>query len=145
MKTCSKCCEEKDNSEFYFKRFKLEACCKVCHNARSKTEKVLKKARDYQQTPKAKYYKYAYYAEKRGFSWKLTFEDFMDFWNKDCYYCGDLIQTVGIDRINNDIGYTKLNCISCCAFCNIAKNNNTQKDFIQKCFQIAAKHGGSNV
>jgi hypothetical protein len=37
----------------------------------------------------------------------------------------------GIDRVDNLIGYEKHNLVSCCKTCNIAKNNNSEKDFLE--------------
>lgn len=36
----------------------------------------------------------------------------------------------GIDRVNNDIGYIKNNCIPCCKICNRAKNSMSYDDFL---------------
>ena len=44
----------------------------------------------------------------------------------------------GIDRINNNTGYTKENCVTCCSWCNRAKNNGTLENFISKCKKIAS-------
>jgi hypothetical protein len=60
----------------------------------------------------------------------------------DCYYCGVTPSQVvrrndlngefvynGIDRLDNSIGYTKANSVSCCWRCNRAKFNDDLKDF----------------
>ena len=36
----------------------------------------------------------------------------------------------GIDRINNDIGYTIENSLTCCKICNYAKNTMSMREFI---------------
>ena len=60
----------------------------------------------------------------------------------DCFYCGkapnqttrtksgDIIIRNGLDRIDNRKGYTKDNVVPCCKRCNIAKNDLTQKEFL---------------
>ena len=52
-----------------------------------------------------------------------------------CYLCGkesNYKHSNGIDRINNDIGYTEDNIACCCAECNYMKNNYQYDDFIEK-------------
>lgn len=36
----------------------------------------------------------------------------------------------GIDRLNNDKGYTVENIVSCCSICNKAKSNLTMEEFL---------------
>ena len=60
-----------------------------------------------------------------------------------CMYCGDSLETkynqdgfngnfvyTGIDRVNNDEGYTKDNAIPCCSTCNYMKKNLSVTDFL---------------
>lgn len=37
----------------------------------------------------------------------------------------------GIDRVNNSLGYTIKNCVSCCKICNYMKQGLSQKEFFQ--------------
>ena len=46
---------------------------------------------------------------------------------------------VSIRLFNNEIGYTKENCVSCCEFCNKAKRNITIDEFYNKCYKIVNK------
>ena len=69
----------------------------------------------------------------------LTFNQFMNFWQKDCFYCGNKIETIGLDRIDNKIGYIKENIISCCWICNKMKNQLSANEFINKCKVIGNK------
>lgn len=68
-----------------------------------------------------------------------TFEEFYEICKQDCYYCGCSAKNSnkyessrkqdyifyynGLDRIDNTLGHTKKNCVSCCYNCNIAKDN----------------------
>lgn len=57
-----------------------------------------------------------------------------------CFYCGCVGMNItrqykefphnGIDRINNNKGYTQKNCLPCCKVCNFAKNTMKYKEFI---------------
>jgi len=64
----------------------------------------------------------------------LTFDDFLEFTKTNtCHYCGcnvewrerkpGVYQSVryNLDRKNNEIGYTKENCVVCCLDCNYTK------------------------
>ena len=73
----------------------------------------------------ALYKQYNHNAKKRNYVFELTFEKFLELIYSPCVYCGKVaikgIERNGIDRVNNDIGYTKINCVSCCKICNRAK------------------------
>lgn len=58
------------------------------------------------------------------------------FWNKPCHYCGEEIVGIGIDRVNNKIGYQVDNIVPCCAWCNKMKLVATKEDFINHCKKI---------
>lgn len=53
----------------------------------------------------------------------LDIEFMLDIMTKPCIYCGD-VYFIGADRIDNNIGHTKLNVVPCCYTCNTARNNN---------------------
>ena len=91
----------------------------------------------YHKQPKYKYARYEYNAIKRGLVFELTIDEFNSFWNTNCSYCNEPIQGIGIDRKDNNIGYTKENCIPCCTICNFMKHTLSHKDFINKCLQIS--------
>lgn len=94
------------------------------------------------KTPKSKFNRYAYNAKHRGIAFELSFDQFMSFWQKDCYYCGREIETIGIDRIDNSLGYSLGNVVSCCGPCNYAKQELSVASFVAMCCRVAAKHGG---
>lgn len=91
-------------------------------------------------------------AETRNLPFELTFSQFKEIINKDCYYCGeppsernhlnhyknfnDLILVNGIDRIDSQKGYTLDNCVPCCSMCNRMKNNYSIDQFKNKIAQI---------
>ena len=65
-----------------------------------------------------KYSDYKNGAKGRNIFFDLTLDEFRKFWGKNCFYCGSKIETIGLDRIKNDIGYVIENLISCCWKCN---------------------------
>lgn len=85
--------------------------------------------------------KYRESANKRGYVFALTEKDVSELILSSCYYCGNGgriyesetrygIPRVGIDRVDNSIGYIKTNCVSCCFICNKAKGEMSTSDFI---------------
>ena len=74
---------------------------------------------------------------KRSYCFELTIDDFKQFFRQPCTYCGDAMENVGFDRINNLIGYTRDNITPCCSICNRMKHSHSIKDFIKQCKKIA--------
>jgi hypothetical protein len=83
-------------------------------------------------------------SEARGYDWNLSDNDFDCLIFQNCYYCGIPPLTPkktcgkhsveifynGIDRIDNNLGYTKDNCVACCKICNRAKSDLDIKEFM---------------
>lgn len=81
-------------------------------------------------------------ATRKNQEFKLDINEFEILLNKPCYYCGEFNKNTkkrknrnysynGIDRINNNEGYTLTNSVTCCKVCNMAKNTMTQIEFIE--------------
>lgn len=81
--------------------------------------------------------KYRLRAPKRGLEFTLTKEFFIKNVGVNCFYCDDIIEKVGFDRVNNDVGYIESNCVPCCFICNIMKRSQTQDDFLKKVLKIS--------
>jgi len=72
-------------------------------------------------------------ANKRNKSFNLSLDDIKRLSQDICFYCGQQPMATlkpfgkhnfvynGIDRIDNSLGYTIKNCVSCCKNCNTAK------------------------
>lgn len=89
-----------------------------------------------------KYHHYKSRSREIGRKWELTEEQFKKITQKDCYYCGakpnnrcgnksgngDYIYN-GIDRVNNEKGYTIDNIVPCCKICNLGKRDLTVSEF----------------
>lgn len=105
------------------------------------------------------YGNYKYIAKKRNLIFNLTIDEFSELTNKTCYYCKAKpknkmkSQTLtlkngtytynGVDRVNNNKGYTKDNTVACCTSCNKAKLSLTSKQFkslIRKIYHNWAKY-----
>ena len=100
---------------------------------------------EYDKTPDRRFsvYKRDSKKGKRNYEFSLTKKQFMSFWGKKCYYCGERINGVGIDRVDNNIGYEIDNCVPCCGKCNRMKMSMICSEFIDKCKKIANNHFSS--
>lgn len=78
---------------------------------------------------------------KRGIVFELSFDEFASMWCKPCTYCGDAIEGIGVDRIDNTKGYTVDNTAPCCGRCNHMKNKLTVPQFIERCRKIVEWNG----
>ncbi len=80
----------------------------------------------------------------------INLEEFILISKNSCFYCGlyesnfmkdrkkinkidrtseTIVRYNGIDRVNSNLGYVKNNIVTCCKYCNTAKNTMTQEDF----------------
>lgn len=80
--------------------------------------------------PSYRFLSYKKEAIRRFIDFNLSFEQFLTFWNKPCHYCGSEIEGVGIDRIDNSVGYQINNCVPCCKTCNTMKMIMSVSDFL---------------
>ncbi len=92
-----------------------------------------------------RYNSYKSSAKARGHSFNLSKKQFHMFFGKNCFYCGEKIEFVGIDRFDNEMGYDLDNCVPCCSVCNKMKLNIEYEKFIQKCKQIVSVYYGNRT
>lgn len=130
MKTCEDCGKQ---VESIYAKFCID--CKVLK--RRATAKANKDKYQYHKQPKVRYATYKRGALRRGYVFELTLEEFNNLWNAPCSYCAEPINGIGIDRINNSIGYTLNNTCACCTDCNMMKGKMSKEQFINKCQQIS--------
>lgn len=112
--------------------------------------------------PKIKTAKHVYAHYKDG---DLSFDDFLQMSQQNCYYCGcppsncynwyvykqnkgftqfridnGYFTYNGLDRIDNNKGHYKNNVVTCCYQCNISKLDYTQPEFFQWVEKVYLKH-----
>jgi len=95
---------------------------------------------------------YKHHAKKRNLCWELSEEQFRKLTSSPCWYTGRMPSNLqkasagseymynGIDRIDNSIGYTKENCVPCCAEINYAKRGLSLNDFLTLVGEVKAQH-----
>lgn len=98
------------------------------------------KDRAWKLSIKGKLMMYKRGAETRGLVFDFTLEDFKEHWDKECHYCGDKVSGIGLDRLDNKIGYTKENTVDCCFMCNRMKHAFTLEEFINQCKKIYVRY-----
>lgn len=98
--------------------------------------KVKEYRKQFEQSFSGRYRMYTYHAKKRGNQMLLSLQDFKDIVEKPCRYCGDS-QKIGVDRINNTLGYTKENTSPCCSTCNYMKKAMSLEDFLSHVRKIS--------
>lgn len=84
----------------------------------------------------------------RGIDFNLTKSQHRDIITKPCKYCGQKpfirenvrcgipFPHLGIDRIDNTIGYNIENCVPCCSICNSMKMDHSLEDFYNHIIKI---------
>lgn len=80
------------------------------------------------------YLKYKRGAEERGYSFEITLEEFNAIILDNCYICGkktDETHTNGVDRFDNEVGYTFHNSNACCGQCNFMKKDTEYDVFME--------------
>jgi hypothetical protein len=148
-RVCPKCQLPKDGSAFYkdaVHHVWCKSCERVSMTAYYHKHKHEPRFKQYNQRSKTKptnvFRMYKHNAEAREISWQLSMEQFLSFWQKPCHYCGQEIQTAGLDRQNNSLGYIMANVVPCCTGCNYMKRTASHNDFIRQCSLIATKWAG---
>jgi len=95
---------------------------------------------------------YKFHADRRKLPFELTKAQFKNLTDGNCHFCGippyqeyrpghksgSYIYN-GVDRLENQLGYTKDNSVSCCGVCNDMKRTRSVAEFISAC-EAVVKH-----
>lgn len=101
------------------------------------------------------FHRYKASANKRGHVFEISYEQFSALTVSACHYCGEppyakivpirkygpnagLFTYNGIDRVENDQGYTPENTVACCKVCNNMKHTHSVEVFLRKAEAIHA-------
>ena len=98
---------------------------------------------DFKDVVNVNFSDYKIRANKKDLDFDLSKSFFNDKIKEPCYLCGKNKTDThknGLDRFNNEKGYTETNIKSCCGNCNMIKRNYTYKGFIEKCKLICEKN-----
>ena len=131
---CCKCGKQKTQDDFYVDRHKARGYVSRCKQCYAETASSVISKKPYRRESA-----FRAGALRRGLPYDLTLDQFMSFWQKSCRYCGDEIETVGLDRVDNSKGYLFSNVVPCCKICNSMKSHMELKDFLLQCNRIASR------
>ncbi len=90
--------------------------------------------------PQASFSDHVRRAGLRNLAWDLSYDEFVELWGKPCFHCGEAINGIGLDRLDNSKGYAKDNVVPCCSPCNYMRGTQSIEDFHYKAGLIAAQH-----
>jgi len=96
-------------------------------------------AKKNRRRPRQHYSWYKSRAKFKSLSFSLVLEEFKVLIRQPCHYCG--IPSTGLDRIDPKQGYRSDNVVSCCKRCNIAKNDQSYREFLDQCRRVVETHG----
>jgi hypothetical protein len=95
----------------------------------------------YRKSPLAMFSLYAWASKRRGLEFLIERIDFIHLLAQPCSYCGKTALEAGgrngIDRIDNGLGYTVVNVVTCCFTCNQMKSKRSVSEFISHAKRIA--------
>jgi hypothetical protein len=88
-------------------------------------------------------YRFGFYklrAENMGMEWSFTIDEFKQMISEKCNYCGYKQEGEwnGIDRKDNNKGYLKENCVTCCRMCNMMKGDIEYERFYKMVMHIVS-------
>jgi len=85
---------------------------------------------------------FKYSATRRNIEMTLDDESILKLMNLECFYCKtkDEKRLNSIDRLYNNSGYCKDNCVTSCKTCNMTKICLDPQTFVDRCKQIATNH-----
>lgn len=96
-------------------------------------------------------------AKSRGVVFDLELETIVALFASDCFYCGrppsmTISRTnhwgeftyTGIDRVDNELGYSDGNVVPCCMECNYKKGAQPQDEFLRWVQMVASHQNGSS-
>lgn len=138
------------NSSSEYTRDNCVPCCSLCNYMKNTLDigSFLRKVREIaiynnlggeelkvhcgvELTGKSSYYStYKYSAVKRNINFDISKDFFNKITSNSCYICGKG-QIVGIDRLDNNVGYVEENCRPCCSYCNYMKGSQTYNNFLK--------------
>lgn len=127
VRTSCKECRKLEKTEYKTRDYVIEKAKKFYQDNK---DKIRERTNKHRHTLNGQFHEYKKSAKKRNLSFNITELDCIPYFNTLCYYCNNQIKGIGIDRIDNNIGYELENLVPCCYQCNIMKHTSSQENFI---------------
>ena len=87
----------------------------------------------------SRYKSYKKRCEAKYLKFDITLQEFNFQINRSCYICSKQ-KSGGLDRVDNNIGYTEENIYPCCFDCNRMKSNKTKEQFLKYLARLNPNH-----
>lgn len=132
LKKCRVCKIQKPITDFSSDKTRkdnLNQKCKQC-------------SAEFKKAPKNVYSEYKRSAKKRGLQFDIPFNNFILFSDSPCYYCGEELDQIRLDRVDNNLGYILSNVKSCCWKCNNMKSSLNDIEFLEHVSKILLHQEG---
>lgn len=120
-----------------------------------KKEKTKNKQKSRFKEPRRRFGAAKKHAPKRNLTWNISFDEYQELIKLPCYYCNNTFGStqncggVGLDRLDNYIGYEINNVVPCCYPCNIirggALSSNEMIVAMQAVLQLRALYNNTNI
>lgn len=121
----------------YAQKHKSDAVRRTQKYIANNKDKFLAYRHSYNRTIGAGYLSYKSRALKTGKEFDFSSEEFSALVGLPCRYCGDDSTRIGVDRVDNTLGYTKENAAPCCKMCNFMKRDYSVEQFLSHVQRIA--------
>jgi hypothetical protein len=78
-----------------------------------------------ERSPRGRYRAATYKAKTHRQEWSISREEYEKLIQQGCYYCEKSLHPtgIGLDRLNNDMGYSPTNVVPCCTGCNMLRGD----------------------
>lgn len=130
-KFCGTVCKSKEQHSRYYNQYKKQIS--IYRKARNRGDhslgtngniekRIVKRDGRYDAKFNERFYSIKVNAIKRGKEFNLTKEYVVPMFRAPCHYCGDVTDSLNLDRLNNALGYVIGNVVPCCYRCNTIKN-----------------------
>lgn len=147
MKVCyGPLCDGKEKSDVEFYKNKcqkdgLATQCRECsqHYRETHRKEARNYDKEYNKLLARRYSVCKRVANKKNLEFNLTIEQFDEITSQVCCYCGEYSENknfCGIDRVDNNEGYTIKNCVPCCQLCNQMKSTLNLEIFLERIKKI---------
>jgi hypothetical protein len=134
MTQCTKCLISKAVECFYRNKTTktgYTSWCKSCYKEKSEKWRIDNRAHwiSFERTLKRRFDVAKKKSRYRGLKWDISLNTYKFLIDSDCLYCCGALGTtkitgIGLDRIDNDLGYIMGNIVPCCGVCNTIKSDN---------------------
>lgn len=120
----------------YGKLHKKENVLRTQKYTKKNKSKVYEYGKEYNKTISGSYRMYKSSSVPRKKEFNLSIDEFSKLVSSPCRYCGETSKKIGVDRVDNSIGYTLENCAPCCTVCNMMKKAMGVDDFLKHIIKI---------